>query len=86
MPELCRFSGMVVRMFHNDYPPPHFHVEYGEFKAKIEIGSLKIIRGRLPSRQRSQVEDWATARESELLSAWDRAINHMPAGKIEPLS
>ncbi len=28
MPELCRFYGIVVKMFHDDHNPPHFHAEY----------------------------------------------------------
>jgi len=29
MPEISRFYGIVVKMFHNDHHPPHFHAEYG---------------------------------------------------------
>ena len=28
MPELCRFYGIVIRMFLGDHAPPHFHAEY----------------------------------------------------------
>ena len=85
MPELCRFAGIVIRMYYNDYPPPHFHAEYGAHKAKIEVGTLAILRGHLPTRQLTLVTEWATARESELLLAFERAMSHTPAGKIEPL-
>jgi hypothetical protein len=27
--EISRFFGIVVAMFYNDHPPPHFHVRYG---------------------------------------------------------
>jgi hypothetical protein len=27
--EISRFFGMVIAMFYNDHPPPHFHVRYG---------------------------------------------------------
>lgn len=30
MPELCRFYGIIIRMFWADHPPPHFHAVYGE--------------------------------------------------------
>ena len=85
MPEVCRFAGIVIRMYYNDYPPPHFHAEYGEHKAKIDIKSLEFMRGHLPTRQRALVIEWATAREAELLLAFERAMNHTPTGKIEPL-
>ncbi len=85
MPELCRFAGIVIRMDYNDYPPPHFHAEYGDHKAKIEIKTLEVLRGQLPTRQRALVIEWATARVSELLLAFERAMSHTPTGKIEPL-
>ena len=28
---------------------------------------------------------WATARESELLTTFEQAVNQIPTGKIEPL-
>ncbi|MXW96916.1 MAG: DUF4160 domain-containing protein [Acidimicrobiaceae bacterium] len=31
MPELCRFSGIVIRMYLGDHSPPHFHAEYAEY-------------------------------------------------------
>ena len=30
VPEICRFYGIVIRMFYRDHRPPHFHVEYGD--------------------------------------------------------
>ena len=47
MPELSRFFGIVVMMFYNDHPPPHFHVRYSGQKAIIAIESLAILEGRL---------------------------------------
>jgi hypothetical protein len=26
MPKLAGFDGLVVKLFFNDHPPPHFHV------------------------------------------------------------
>ncbi len=28
MPEICRFLGIVIAMYHNDHAPPHFHAKY----------------------------------------------------------
>ncbi|MGD8717152.1 MAG: DUF4160 domain-containing protein [Desulfobacterales bacterium] len=33
MPEICRFYGIVIKMFFDDHNPPHFHALYGEFEA-----------------------------------------------------
>ena len=46
MPELCRFDGIIIRMFPSDHPPPHFHVVYDEFRAKVEINNPDLVEGR----------------------------------------
>ncbi len=33
MPEVSRFFGLVISMFHDDHLPPHFHVKYAEHRA-----------------------------------------------------
>ncbi|HEY3380125.1 MAG TPA: DUF4160 domain-containing protein [Vicinamibacterales bacterium] len=33
MPEICRFYGIVIKMFWNDHDPPRFHAEYGDHLA-----------------------------------------------------
>lgn len=30
MPPICAFYGILIRMFFNDHPPPHFHARYGD--------------------------------------------------------
>jgi uncharacterized protein DUF4160 len=42
--------GILIRMFFNDHPPPHFHARFGEFEATVEIGTLEILEGQLPRR------------------------------------
>jgi hypothetical protein len=37
MPEICRFYGIIIKMFYNEHNPPHIHVEYQDFKAIITI-------------------------------------------------
>jgi Domain of unknown function (DUF4160) len=55
MPELCRFFGIIIRMYFNDHDPPHFHAVYGEDEVLIEIDTLVVVRGELP-------RDWELAR------------------------
>ena len=28
MPEICRFFGIIVRMFYDEHEQPHFHATY----------------------------------------------------------
>ena len=50
MPTISSFYGISIRMFFNDHVPPHFHVEYAEFKATVDILELTISSGKLPRR------------------------------------
>ena len=85
MPELCRFFGIVIRMYASDHPPPHFHAEYAEHEAQISIGDRRIMRGSLPARQNRLVMEWAAKREADLLAAWAKASADEAPGTIEPL-
>lgn len=37
-------------MYFSDHSPAHFHAEYGEYEALVEIETLPILRGDLPRR------------------------------------
>ncbi len=45
MPEISRFFGIVIKMYIDDHPPPHFHVEYSEHRAIVGIRTLTVIDG-----------------------------------------
>jgi hypothetical protein len=49
MPEVSRFYGIVVRIFYDDYNPPHFHAEYGEHEVLVNVLTLAILSGSLPA-------------------------------------
>lgn len=36
MPTISTFYGILIRMFFNDHPPPHFHARYGEFELRLK--------------------------------------------------
>jgi Domain of unknown function (DUF4160) len=85
MPEISRFLGIVIKMFVNDHNPPHFHAIYGEVEALIDIRGLSVFAGRLPPRVLGLVLEWAALHQRELLDDWNRAQNHNPVVRIEPL-
>ena len=85
MPELCRFYGIIIRMFWADHPPPHFHATYGEHEALIEILTSEIIAGSLPLGARSLVNQWVDLHREEILEVWELARASKPLRKIEPL-
>ncbi len=85
MPELCRFYGIIIRMFWADHPPPHFHAIYGSHEALVEIITSEIIAGSLPLGAHSLVSQWVSLHRDELLDAWELARTLKPLRKIEPL-
>ena len=85
MPTICAFYGILIRMFFNDHPPPHFHARYGEFEATIEIGTLNVMEGHLPPRALNLVKEWAMMHTEELLEDWRLCREKAPPSRIEPL-
>ena len=85
MPELCRFYGIIIRMYYGDHAPPHFHARYGDQEAIVGIDSLAVIRGRLAPRASGLVIEWASQHQAELREAWQRVERHEDPGSIDPL-
>ena len=84
MPELSRFPGIVVRMYHHDHPPPHFHAEYGEYLVRVGIES-GVVQGRFPPRALRHLLEWTELHRDELRANWERARNENPLQAIPPL-
>jgi hypothetical protein len=86
MPEISRFFGIIIKMFFLDHAPPHFHCEYGDFKAIINIKTQEIIDGELPLKQLKLVQAWAIIHETELENNFINLNSENPTWKkIEPL-
>jgi hypothetical protein len=85
MPEISRFFGIIIAMFWDEHNPPHFHARYEQFKAAIDINSLKVLEGRLPPRVLGLVVEWASQHKKELMINWEKARDDKPLKKIEPL-
>ena len=85
MPEISRFYGMVVTMFYNDHPPPHFHVRYGSARALIAIQTGALLEGELPARALGLVVEWALRNRAQLLANWEAARKGEPLSPVAPL-
>ncbi len=71
-------------MFINEHNPPHFHVEYQDYKAMITIED-GIVMGALPRRALNLVYEWLDLHKDELLENWKRIESNQNLQKIEPL-
>ena len=85
MPEISRFLGIVIYTYFNDHDPPHFHVKYNEFRAKIGIEQLMIMDGQLPGRVLGLVIEWAEIHKKELIKNWYDLKGEGTFSKIKPL-
>ena len=85
MPTISAFFGILIRMYFNDHPPPHFHARYNEYEAVVAIDLLTVLEGGLPTRALSLVMEWAALHKAELLSDWELCQSKQQPFKIDPL-
>ena len=83
MPVLSIFFGIIVRMWHDDHPPPHIHVEYQGFEALVNIQTGDVTEGRLPKKAAAILNEWCERHRKELLSNWERAQRFEPLERIQ---
>ena len=85
VPEISLFGGIRITMYYTDHNPPHFHAEYADHKALIDIQGGYVIRGALPARQLKFVLAWCEMHKDELMQNWELAKNDEAMRKIAPL-
>lgn len=86
MPTISSFYGILVRMYFGDHPPPHFHVRYGEHKARFAIAGGELLDGELPARAERMVREWALLHRDELEQNWRLCERRLPLEPVEPLA
>ncbi len=72
MPIVSVFFGIIIRMYHDDHPPPHFHAAYQGFEAFVGIADGEVIYGKLPTKAARLVRQWAIDHRAELMANWAR--------------
>jgi hypothetical protein len=85
MPEISRFYGIIIRMYYDEHPPPHFHVIYAEGEAQIGIDPIQVLSSDLPGRVISMAIEWAALHQRELKEDWDQMRADQSPKKIAPL-
>jgi hypothetical protein len=86
MPEICRFYGIIIKMFFNDHFPLHFHAEYGNYRAMISIETGEILEGEMPNKQLKLIQAWVILHEQELIDNFE-GLRKLPVSwhTINPL-
>ena len=82
MPIISYFFGIIVRMYHDDHPPMHIHVEYQGFTALISIESGEMINRHMPKKALMLIREWIILHKEELYHNWELAKKFEPLEKI----
>ena len=69
MPEISRFFGIIITMYHDEHPPPHFHARYGRQGVVVRI-SDGAVPGKLPPRALGLVLEWWSIHQEDLVENW----------------
>jgi hypothetical protein len=79
------FFGIIIRMFHQEHNPPHFHAEYQGQRGMFDFDG-KMVRGNLKSkRAKKLIQEWTVIHQAELRQNWEQAKQKQSIDRIEPL-
>lgn len=79
---VSNFFGIQVYIYYLEHGRPHFHAFYQGFEMSVDIQTGKPIDGHFPRRASKILEEWALARQTELMECWQLAQNRQPLRKI----
>ena len=85
VPEISRFFGIVIRMYFDDHPLPHFHAFYAGDEAEVAIDTGDVVGGRVAPRAVRLISEWRRLHLEELREDWRLAVALRPLRKIAPL-
>jgi hypothetical protein len=85
MPTISRFFGIMIRMYHNEHQPPHFHARYGSQSAVFTIADLRVLESSLPRRAERLVLERARMHRIELMENWQLVQRRQNPAPIAPL-
>lgn len=76
MPEICRFYGIVIKMFFKpkEHEPSHIHALYGEYIGIFDLKTCEMVNGDLPKKAQELVIEWLGDHAEELQEMWETQI------------
>jgi hypothetical protein len=83
MPEICRFYGIVIKMFFKpkEHDPSHIHALYGEHIGIFDLRTMEMTEGDLPVKAQQLVKEWLKDNQDKLIEMW----NTQKLEKLPPL-
>ena len=73
MPEICRFYGIIIKMFFKpkEHEPSHIHALYNEYVGIFDLNSMEMKDGDLPLRAQNHVKEWLEKNQQGLIEMWN---------------
>ena len=83
MPEICRFYGIVIKMFFKpkEHDPAHIHAIYDEYVGIFDIKTSEMMLGDLPLKAKMHVQEWLRINRDSLMEM----RNNQKLHKLSPL-
>lgn len=83
MPEICRFYGIIIKMFFKpkEHEPAHIHAIYNEYVGVFDIHTFEMTDGDLPNKAQVLVKEWLRMNYASLLRMWET----QKMDRLEPL-
>lgn len=78
MGRLVQIGNIVIRVYANDHLPPHFHIITPDADALVDIESLEIIKGKLPSKVLKIAMRWVNENKTLIAAEWNRTNPRFP--------
>jgi len=66
----------------SEHNPPHIHAVYGEYIGVVDIQTLEMLEGDLPSKALTLVREWMEQHKADLLEIWNTQ-NFKPLPPLE---
>jgi hypothetical protein len=85
MPVISIFFGIVIRMYHKEHEPRHFHAEHQAQDGTFDFDGNQIV-GNITSRNALDlIRQWAQANRAALDANWSKIKSGQPLERIPPL-
>ena len=86
MPVIAIFFGIVIRMYHKEHEPRHFHAEHQSQEGKFDFDGNQTV-GNIRSRNAlTLIREWAQLNRTALDTNWVNISRGKPLNRIPPLN
>lgn len=76
-------DNLKIEIYHNEHPPPHFHVKCEKFNASLAVVDCTVLKGQIGGPDLKKILFWHNQNRELLIKVWnDTRPTDCPVGKI----